>query len=188
MAECVAAHTDCEAVLCRESGGTWLFWAEECGHYFCGSPPPATCEMGFAVCDCGDRARWMVGEGCIPTDCPPDIPRTREERCTMTGGSWEPICCDSVCGQACPDPCLADACRCGPFEVFDEVRGCVESAECHERDEGETCEAGVSRCATGTICCEHLGGIGTIRPDTCEVPICDDNPDIDECGNNLLVP
>ena len=42
MEECVAAHATCEAALCQSTGGDWLFFAEECEHYSCGRPQPAT--------------------------------------------------------------------------------------------------------------------------------------------------
>jgi hypothetical protein len=187
-ASCIEAHAECEASLCRATGGRWLWWAEECGHYACGGPPPATCEAGFAVCDCGPEGAFNERSGCVPITCPLPPPRTREMLCTETGGSWESICCDTVCGEFCAAACLAPACNCGPARVFDEERGCLETEACHDRAAGQTCTLEATRCAAGTICCRHLGGPGKLRSPTCEVPMCDDDPDVDECGNNLLAP
>jgi hypothetical protein len=187
-ADCRAAHASCEPTLCRESGGAWMWWAEECGHYECGSPVPAICEMGFPICDCGAFRRFEAGVGCVmATDCPIPEPVTREELCRGTGGSWEPICCDTECGVRCDLECLAPACNCGPGRVFEDARGCIDHPRCHERDEGETC-LGEARCESGTICCMHCGGAGCFGDPTCDRPVCDADPVIDECGNNTMAP
>jgi hypothetical protein len=74
------------------------------------------------------------------------------------------------------------------MRVFDEARGCVDAARCHERLAGETCE-GSARCQDGTICCPHCGGAGCAGPPTCDAPSCGLDPMVyDECGNCLLCP
>ncbi len=183
---CLAEHSTCEPALCRATSGSWLWWAQECGHYECGHAPPANCEVGFAVCDCGVNRVFEPGIGCVDR-CGEIDPLPRDVMCRTTGGTWGSFCCDSVCGQPCVLACAADACDCGPGRVFDVARGCIESARCHERMLGETCE-GAARCATGTVCCTHCGGAGCFRPATCETPVCDSDPHTDACGNRDDVP
>src|SRR5262245_18406989 len=52
LAECQALHSTCVPQLCRATGGEWLFFTEECEHYVCGFPQPATCLVGQPVCNC----------------------------------------------------------------------------------------------------------------------------------------
>lgn len=186
LEECEAAHATCEATLCRSTGGEWQFWSEECGHFVCGVAPPATCESGFPVCDCGPSHSFDPELGCFEDDCPTVDPSTPEELCVGTGGSWEAICCDTECGDFCPLLCAEMACNCGPGRVF-EARGCAEASRCFERMQDETCTDD-SRCADGTICCQSCGGAGCAPTSTCRVPVCDDDETIDMCGNNLLAP
>lgn len=187
-AECVSAHATCEASLCRATGGDWLWWAEECGHRVCGAPVLATCEAGFAICDCGPSESFVPGFGCqTDASCGDPPPRTREILCTDTGGSWENICCDTTCGVRCAAECLAPACNCGAMRIFDDARGCREDAECFEPALGASCPSG-ARCPDGTICCDTCGGAGCSGMPTCRAPVCDADPTIDECGNNLLAP
>jgi hypothetical protein len=186
--ECLAAHAECDASLCRDTAGTWRWWAEECDHWLCGSPQPVTCEVGRAVCDCGAHRRFDPELGCVDdTSCPIAEPISDEELCEVSGGAWENICCHTDCGDFCPEECLAPACNCGPGKVFEAARGCVEASHCFEREEGETC-AESARCQGGTICCQTCGGVGCVGPATCRFPLCDDDENIDLCGNNLLAP
>ncbi len=187
---CLAAHASCEPARCRASGGTWRFWGEDCGHFVCGVAPPAICEVGTPSCDCGPMQIFDAEEGCVfDVGCTMGPPmRDPEVACTDTGGSWEGICCHAECGVPCGDACVNPACNCGPGRVFDEQRGCVDSAICYEgRRLDETCEDG-ARCAFGLICCQSCGGAGCFGPPTCRAPVCDDDPTFDECGNNLLAP
>ncbi len=186
-ADCDAAHSDCDAALCSGTGGRWLFWAEECGHYVCGVAPPADCLVGSPVCDCGP-GRAFGPDGCVAADCGDPPPRTREMLCTGTGGTWDSICCDTVCGEYCPAACLASACNCGPGRVFDDERGCIAGIECFERRTGQSCDGVAARCEDGAICCHHFTGAGEHGPPTCEIPVCDGDPFIDECGNDLRAP
>ncbi len=187
-AQCLAEHASCEPARCRATGGEWRWWAEDCGHFACGYAPPEICEVGTPSCDCGAFRSFDPERGCFDdATCPIPEPVTREALCVATGGAWEGICCDTVCGVPCAAACLAPACDCGPARVFEEARGCVESARCYEPQHGEICE-GEARCAPGTICCQRCGGAGCFGPPTCETPVCDDDPDIDTCGNNLLAP
>lgn len=187
-AECLAAHASCVSALCRATGGEWRFWAEDCGHFVCGYAPPEDCEVGAPSCDCGAFRSFDPTRGCFDdTTCPVPEPVTREALCTSTRGTWGGFCCDSVCGAGCPEPCAQPACDCGPGRIFEDARGCIESVRCHEPRREESCE-GEARCEEGTICCEHCGGAGCFGPPTCEAPLCDDDPDVDECGNDLLAP
>ena len=107
----------------------------------------------------------------------------------------EPRACDAaVCSGMCvdlaSDPSNCGACGrvCGAMEVFDTLRGCVPATECFERGAGETCDFLATRCDAGLICCQHCSGVGCAPDMTCEAPVCDAEPAIDECGNNLLAP
>ena len=179
---CRAAHATCEATLCRDTGGSWMFWAEECEHFTCGRPAPAVCVVGRPVCDCGPHMAFDPASGCVPADCPELPPLPREQLCTSTGGAWEPICCDTTCGDFCAAACLAPACNCGPGHVMDAVRGCIESVECFERARGESCDPR-ARCEGNTICCDRCGGAGCAGTPTCVDPTCDVDPHTDSCGN-----
>jgi hypothetical protein len=186
---CRAAHAACEAELCRATDGDWQFWAEECGHFVCGAPPPQDCEAGFPVCNCGPGRSFEPGAGCAPDDCPAVDPLPPEMLCGLTGGTWtEGICCPTTCGVFCPANCLAPACVCGALEVFDAVRGCVPATECFVRGVGETCTNERSRCEDGLICCQRCTGAGCEPDRLCLAPLCDADPDVDACGNNLRAP
>ncbi|MCB9592934.1 MAG: hypothetical protein H6719_09405 [Sandaracinaceae bacterium] len=187
---CLAAHATCTPAICRESGGTWRFWGEDCGPFVCGVAPPEDCLVGAPVCDCGPLGTFDPVLGCqndvICTMGPP--PRDPEVACNETGGTWGDFCCHSECGERCFDACVSPACDCGVGRVFEDQRGCVESSRCYEgRRDGEICDDG-ARCGFGLICCESCGGAGCFGPARCRAPLCDDDPDIDMCGNNLLAP
>lgn len=187
---CEAAHRGCEPALCRASGGEWLFWAEECEHRRCGQPGLAICEVGMPVCDCGVGRSFDPTLGCVDDpSCGEVDPLPPDALCASTGGTWtEGICCPTRCGRFCDAECLAPACVCGELEIFDPVRGCIDAAECRgARSVGETCGEGV-RCADGLLCCQRCGGAGCDPVQTCLAPVCDDDPTIDECGNDLLAP
>jgi hypothetical protein len=184
-AACAAAHATCEASLCRSTGGTWMWWTEECDHYACGVAPPAICVVGRPVCNCGSDRAFDDVLGCVPAHCPKPLP-TRQAVCEATGGTWGPICCDTVCGEYCPEPCASDACDCGPGREFLEG-GCTHTARCHERRIGETC-ADDTRCPSGSICCQSCGGPGCFGPRTCRAPVCDDDDCTDLCGNRCDSP
>lgn len=186
-AECMAAHATCEPSLCRSTGGTWMWWTEECTHYACGRPGPIDCLIGRPVCDCGPDAIFEEGSGCVPADCAIPPPATREEQCLATGGAWASLCCDTICGERCPAGCAADACDCGRGRVFELGRGCVASASCYERQAGETCSDG-ARCDEGLVCCDRCGGAGCAGQPTCIAPTCDADPHTDTCGNRDDVP
>jgi len=186
---CEAAHAECVPQLCRTTGGDWLFWAEECEHRRCGQPGLILCEVGMPVCDCGLDAIFEDGVGCVPSEeCPELVRPTREALCNNSGGTWEGVCCDSVCGQPCAAACLAPACTCGPMEIFDEARGCIEADECFERQSGEGCGDPRQRCAEGLLCCDRCGGAGCEGTPTCIAPVCSEDPAIDTCGNNRFAP
>jgi hypothetical protein len=185
-ADCEAAHATCEPQLCRSSGGSWLWWAEECSPYVCGMPQPRPCIVGRPVCDCGANAIFDPELGCVPAECPPP-PFDRASQCEGSGGVWSPICCDTVCGALCPEPCTALACNCGPGREFLTDRGCVETTRCHERSFGESCD-GQSRCLGGAVCCEECTGAGCSGTPTCAAPVCDDDECTDLCGNRCDSP
>jgi hypothetical protein len=188
-AECQRAHASCDAALCTATGGDWQFWAEECGHYECGFPVPADCRVGMPVCDCGYTRSFEPGVGCVTASCPDVDPQPPEIVCGSTGGTWtEGICCPTTCGVFCDADCLSPACVCGPFQVFDSIRGCIDATECFERSAGETCTNAATRCEGTLICCQTCTGVGCEPDSSCRAPVCDMNPDIDECGNNRLAP
>jgi hypothetical protein len=194
--ECRAAHSHCEASLCRDTGGTWMWWALECAHFACGGRATPSCDHPRPVCDCGPNHVFAdlfdIGDpalvGCHRrSDCPVRPERTREELCTDTGGSWEPICCDTVCGAPCAEACTAMACDCGSARVFRDVLGCRDGARCHERRVGESCD-GVARCEGTAICCASCTGSDCTGTPTCREPVCDGGPLVDECGNDGTSP
>lgn len=189
-AECQAAHAGCEPELCRTTGGDWLFWAEECGHYRCGAPVPAECLVGQPVCDCGPNRIFDATMGCVTEGTCPDPLPSPETLCTATGGTWENVCCPSRCGVPCAAECLAPACTCGPTQIFDDTRGCIEAGECHDdRTVDQACALdGSVRCADGLICCQDCGGAGCFGDPTCRAPTCDPTGTLDVCGNNRLAP
>lgn len=189
-AECRTAHASCEPELCRSTGGDWLFWAEECEHFRCGVPQPAMCLVGRPVCDCGASRVFDAALGCVAEGLCADPLPSPEALCTATGGTWGNVCCNSRCGVPCALPCAGPACTCGPFEIFDDVRGCVESSVCHdERALDQTCTTdGRVRCTDGLICCQDCGGAGCIGDPTCRAPTCDPTGMLDVCGNNPLAP
>jgi len=187
--ECEATHASCDVSLCRDTGGTWAWWLPVCGPYQCGVAPPEDCEVAHLRCDCGSTGRFVDGVGC-ETDpaCPVAVPPpTPEMLCTSTGGSWEFLCCPTVCGVPCAAACAADACNCGPTGIFDEDRGCVVGQRCLEPHVGEACSPD-ARCQDDTICCDDCGGAGCAGNPTCRVPVCSSDPAIDSCGNNSLAP
>ena len=140
------------------------------------------------ACDCGDDSRFEPGVGCVLAECPAVDPLPPMELCTQSGGAWTAgLCCNTECGMPCEAACAAPACDCGPNRVFDGLRGCEVAARCVEPGLGEPCD-GLDRCADGTICCDSCGGAGCAGEPTCRLPVCDDDPDIDTCGNNLLAP
>lgn len=186
--ECETAHATCEPVLCRGTGGTWLWWAELCGHYECGQEPPEICEVGAPGCDCGSGHVFVPGIGCeLDPGCPEVDPLPADLLCTSTGGTWDALCCHSECGIPCALACASPACNCGPMQVFHPERGCEVGQRCMEPLVGEACDGG-SRCQDATICCDTCGGAGCAGTPTCRVPVCDDEPAIDTCGNDSRAP
>ena len=186
---CWAAHAQCAPARCRTTGGEWRFWGPACGHFVCGAEPPAICEAPVPVCDCGPRRRFDEAAGCVAEpSCPVGPPaREPEAACLATGGTWGDFCCHSECGERCLEDCVTPACDCGSGRVF-ESDGCVARARCFEgRREGEICD-GDARCMPGLICCERCGGAGCFGPARCQRAVCDDDPDTDLCGNDLLAP
>jgi len=187
---CEANHASCIPEMCRATGGEWLFYADECQHYRCGQPQPAECLVGMPVCNCGDgRSFDPLRGGCFDdSTCPEVDPLPRETLCTSSGGTWTAgICCDSHCGHPCDLACAGPACVCGELQVFDPIRGCVDDAQCHVRATGEDCGPQV-RCEDGLLCCQHCGGAGCDPTMTCTAPVCDNDPNIDTCGNLLFAP
>lgn len=186
---CQLAHATCDAELCRTTGGDWQFWAEECGHYVCGQPVDATCFVGMPVCNCGYERSFETGRGCVPDECPIYDLAEPSVLCGETGGTWTAgICCSTRCGVPCDLDCVAPACVCGAMEIFDAIRGCIPATECFERELGQTCTNVNSRCADGLLCCQRCTGAGCDPDSVCQAPVCDGDPTIDECGNNLLAP
>ncbi len=188
LAACEAAHAACKPQRCRATGGEWAWWAEECGDYRCGLPPPQVCLVGAPACNCGSGRNYDADAGCVADPmCAVVDPLPPELLCARTDGTWAATCCNSVCGVACELDCAAMACTCGPLEIFDPVRGCVVGRRCVERTRGESCE-GPARCGGGTRCCQSCGGAGCFGTPTCTDPVCDADPDTDLCGNNLRAP
>lgn len=191
IGECQVQHATCEPQLCTSTGGEWLFFAEECQHFICGQPTFADCLVGMPICDCGPGRSFAPGTGCFDdATCPEVDPLPPESLCNDTGGTWTAgICCSPHCGVPCAAECLAPACVCGATQDFDPIRGCVDTAECHVRPAGDVCnEAAGVRCEDGLLCCQRCGGAGCDPEAHCQAPLCDGDPDIDECGNNLLAP
>ena len=190
--ECERAHHPCVPELCRSTGGDWRFWASDCDHYRCGQPSPALCIVGMPVCDCGARSVFDPIRGCVEdlSACPPPLPPGPEMLCANTGGTWAGTCCPSTCGAPCAAACAAMACTCGPLEVWDPLRGCVESSRCHDdRLAGDPCTTtGSIRCDDGLLCCQRCGGDGCHGEPTCRAPTCDDTGRLDTCGNDRLAP
>lgn len=189
--QCLSAHASCVPSLCRDTGGEWLFHAEECEHYVCGLPQPATCLVGMPVCDCGSDRGFTPGVGCEEIDCPEVDPLPPETVCTGSGGTWMlGICCSTTCGAFCDEDCASPGCACGPLETFDAVRGCVDDVLCHTRTVDQTCTPDTDqlRCEDGLICCQNCGGAGCDPEAHCRAPLCDADPDTDACGNNRLAP
>lgn len=185
---CRAEHASCVPELCKSTGGEWLFMAQECEHYHCGFPVPAECLVGQPVCNCG-YGRSFGPEGCFDDTCPVVDPLPADMLCSATGGTWtDGICCSTRCGAFCELACAAPGCVCGEFQIFDPVRGCVDAAECYVRSDGETCTNEATRCEDGLLCCQNCGGAGCDPERYCHAPVCDADPNIDECGNNLLAP
>jgi len=191
-AECLSAHANCEPALCRDTGGEWLFHTEECEHYRCGRPQPATCLVGRPVCDCGGGRAFFEELGCVEIDgCPEVDPLPPETVCADSGGTWMTgICCPTSCGVFCDEDCASPACACGPLQTFDGERGCVDDVICHTRTVDQTCttDSDRRRCEDGLICCQNCGGAGCDPEAHCRAPLCDADPDTDECGNNRLAP
>lgn len=132
---CEAAHRDCDATLCQDTGGTWIaqngFYCEHttCGHDLadCDAPAPSVCHCGF------DRS-WRGGVGCV-RDFMCDREADRPTRCTASGGVWGgAMCCPTECGLACGDDCTSPDCACPPTMVWTEEAGCVPAARCVPRD------------------------------------------------------
>ncbi|MFK7984711.1 MAG: hypothetical protein AB8I08_01690 [Sandaracinaceae bacterium] len=184
LEECEAVHSTCAAQLCTDTGGEWRWWDEVCGHYTCGFRAPDSCEVGQPACDCGLNQTFEPGVGCIDVDCP-DVDIDREVLCTTTGGSWDDICCDTVCGEYCADACIAPACACAADEVFHPVRGCERGLACMERNVGQSCTPD-ARCEAGSLCCDTCGGAGCAGTPMCRLPTC--SGDVDLCGNNPDAP
>lgn len=183
--QCEMAHQVCAPSLCRSTGGIWMWWSQECGHYACGLPPPQKCTVPTPGCNCGLSQRFDVERGCVAAPECPVFSGTEDALCRHTGGSWENTCCHSDCGETCPEPCSTPACTCGPHQRFTSD-GCVEVAECFERRLRQSCDEN-TRCDPGLICCSGCGG-GVCDPPVCAPPICDREGRIDECGNGATDP
>ena len=176
--QCERDHASCEASLCRNTGGIWRWWDNECG-YWCGRPD-GDCEDVGPTCDCGLFGSFDPSMGCVPDDCPVPEPVSQQELCEGTGGTWGAFCCDSVCGTPCPLFCAELACDCGPGREFLDT-GCRQTARCFERQLNESCDES-SRCAPGTICCSRCTD-DNCRPATCQPPTCSHDGTTDFCGN-----
>ncbi len=187
---CESNHASCIPEMCRATGGEWLFYAQECLPYQCGRPQPAECLVGMPVCNCGDgRSFDPARGGCFDdTTCPVVDPLPPEQLCGATGGAWtDGICCPSHCGEPCALACTAPACVCGPLQVFDAERGCVDDAACHVASFGGECSDQV-RCPDRQLCCQSCTGAGCDPVRHCIAPVCDADPQTDTCGNHLLTP
>jgi hypothetical protein len=120
LAECEEAHAACKPQRCRATGGEWAWWAEACGDYRCGLPPPQVCLVGAPACNCGSGRSYDADAGCVADPmCALVDPLPPDVLCARTGGTWAATCCSSVCGVACELDCAAMACSCGPLEIFD---------------------------------------------------------------------
>lgn len=127
--ECLRDHAMCASTRCESTGGVWL----APNHQYCSAP---TCGMDtgecddfpVALCHCGLNALYDARMGCVTGFCG-GTPSTDQLRCERSGGSWGTNCNHSHCGQS-PDPCVDLACRCADNQVWNEVAGCVVSAEC----------------------------------------------------------
>ncbi len=168
-ASCESAHAACEASLCLSTGGAWFARPIFCEHFECGTPPSEDCRMPFHACDCGTYGIFVEGEGCMPGPlCELIAPRTDEERCSESGGTWTTgICGPTTCGRYSDLDCAAPGCVCGAYEIWDDERGCIQSPDCDVRFVGEDCsETGLCE---GSVCC--TGGAGLSH---CEAPQCGD--------------
>jgi hypothetical protein len=175
LAECEEAHRGCAAQLCRDTGGEWLY-AEECGHRVCGRSVGDDCPLTISVCDCGPLSVFDERLGCVLSpSCEPDT-RRGEALCVGTGGTWGPTCCHARCGEPCADDCASLACTCGPTQLFDETRGCMDAEACLYRGLGERCTAPGQGCAPPYFCCETCEGgcTGDYRcmPNSCAAGRC----------------
>jgi len=175
VAECEAAQSSCDGVLCVNTGGEW-FPSEPCGpcgHYHCGMPSLlACCDAG---CNCGPGKSFVPGQGCaVSAAC------QAEEACMATAGIWHPATeciCGFTCGQ--PNPCDAclDSCDCGPYRNFDHATGCLlDAATCGAADDQGLCEATHGTWYdTGNGCGHFDCGLPNMT-DPCVMPGCDCGP------------
>ena len=147
--------------LCLATGGRIALC-----DYACGEPPDACAGNG---CNCGPEMTFDPEEGCVEAAC--GFADTGRALCQHSGGTWRiGPCCPTHCGQHCPDACVSEACECGRFEVFDPLRGCVESPVCFTREAGETC-GDDEGCTAGLACCDG----------TCSAPCCGPGCDFRGC-------
>ncbi|MEM1414179.1 MAG: hypothetical protein AAGH15_04735 [Myxococcota bacterium] len=158
---CRAANAICDPVRCRLAGGVWRSELLYCGHFVCGLQPPVDCLVPAPACDCGPGRSFNRPSGaCIDE---PDCEELRgQPLCEATGGVWtEGLCCPTRCGVRCSAECLAPACACGTFSVWDDALGCRHSRECPSIPRCERSRGDVD-CSLGEVCC---GG-------RCETPTC----------------
>ncbi len=128
--EIACPHDD--ELLCTETGGTWD--EGSCGHYRCGRFPD--CDAVDPGCDCGRRANFVDGVGCVADEV---CVLTTEGRrlCEDTGGEWRRDSCGHYdCGA--PPDCLAviPGCDCGDAHRFDADSGCERVTDCPSADGG----------------------------------------------------
>ncbi len=76
---CLLTH---ERLLCERTGGAWD--EGSCGHYECGEFPE--CDAVIPGCDCGPKANYIEGEGCVedvtcPGSCESDEDCLEGESC-----------------------------------------------------------------------------------------------------------
>lgn len=170
-ASCEAAHASCDAALCTATGGAWFSRPQFCGHFECGAPPSVACDEPVPACDCGTYGIFVAGMGCMPGPlCELIAPMEPEPLCTSTGGTWMlGICGHATCGRLSDLDCASPGCVCGPYQIFDDERGCIQSPDCDVRLPGEDCTE-TQRCGEGTVCCANGGASAEA---SCSAPMCD---------------
>ena len=178
VASCEAAHAHCDAALCTSTGGAWFSRPQYCAHFECGSQPDVLCDEVLSVCDCGTYGVFVEGVGCMPGPlCELIAPTEPEPLCASTGGTWTlGICGHTTCGRFTDLDCAGPGCVCGPYQIFDDERGCIQSPECDVRLPGEDCTE-TRLCGEGNVCCVAGGASITMR---CEAPMCGDPSGV--CG------
>lgn len=170
--ECEAVHANCDAALCKETGGQWFPAAAGFCGFFCGVPSDDDCEEDS--CNCGPGRTFAAGVGCQD-----DPSCTIEHLCLATRGRWHPAS-ECFCGFTCglPNPCAAclDSCDCGPHRNFDPAFGCIPDIMCESATAEGICISTGGTWHTNSefplSCGDYLCGLPNTT-DPCVMPGCD---------------